>query len=286
MRVVDAARPLAERCRAGILERAGTGRDRNDLRTEQAHAVHIERLTLGVLDAHEYDALHAHQRSGGRGRNAVLTGAGLRDETGLAHLLSQKRLTEHVVDLVSAGVVEILALEVDLRAAEIVCHMLREIQARGTAGIVVQQLGQLRIEFRVVLIVVVGLFQFDDCVHQRLRHILTAVYAKTSLAHWCAPFTSAATWRILSMSLVSSVSIPLERSSAYAPVCAARVDIFFVKPSCEEIRVAGLPDQPPVKGLSAAAVSMLYIGIEQQIVDRQPVRLLNVAMRSRRAPHK
>ena len=81
----------------------------------------------------------------------------------------------------SAGVVEILALEVDLRAAEIVCHMLREIQARGTAGIAVQQLGQLRVEFRIVLIVVVGLFQFDDCVHQRLRDILSAVYPEPSL---------------------------------------------------------------------------------------------------------
>ena len=51
MRIVDAARSThGTSAEHGILQRAGTGRDRNDLRTEQAHAVHVERLTLGVLD--------------------------------------------------------------------------------------------------------------------------------------------------------------------------------------------------------------------------------------------
>ena len=120
----------------GVLERARAGRDRNDLRAEQAHAVHIERLTLGVLHAHEHHALHAHESGGGRGRHTVLTGAGLRDQTGLAHLFRQQRLTEHVVDLVGAGVVQILTLEVDLRTAEVLCHMLRKVQARRTACVV------------------------------------------------------------------------------------------------------------------------------------------------------
>ena len=221
MRIIDAARPLAKGCRAGILERARAGRNRDDLRAEQAHAVHVERLTLGVLHAHEHHALHAHQGCGRRSRNAVLTGAGFRDQTGLAHLFRQQCLTEHVVDLMGAGVVQILAFEVDLRTAEVVCHMLRKVQARRTSCVVVQQLGQLCVEFRIVLIVVIGFFQLDDSVHQRFRHVLTAVYAKTSLAHWFAPFTSADTRRILSISFAPSVSMPLDRSSAYAPVCAA-----------------------------------------------------------------
>ena len=214
MRIIDAARPLAERGGAGILERARAGRNRDDLRAEQAHTVHVERLPLGVLHAHEHHALHAHQGCGRRSRNAVLTGAGFRDQTGLAHLFRQQRLTEHVVDLMGAGVVQILAFEVDLRTAEVAGHMLRKVQARRTACVVVQQLGQLCVECRIVLIVVVGFFQLDDRVHQRFRHILAAVYAKTSLAHWFAPFTSADTRRILSISFTPSVSMPLDRSSA------------------------------------------------------------------------
>ena len=214
MRIVNARSPLAERGRAGILERARAGRDRNDLRAEQAHAVHVERLTLGVLHAHEHHALHAHESGSGRGRYTVLTGAGFRDQTGLAHLFRQQCLTEHVVDLMGAGVVQILALEVDLCTAEVICHVLRKVQARRTACVVVQQLGQLCVECRIVLIVVVGFLQLDNRVHQRFRHVLTAVYAKTSLAHWFAPFTSADTRRILSISFTSSVSMPLDRSSA------------------------------------------------------------------------
>ena len=64
-----------------------------------------------VDGAHVHLALEAHQRRrGGRG-DAVLAGAGLGDEPRLAHPLGEQRLAEHVVDLVRAGVVEVLALE-------------------------------------------------------------------------------------------------------------------------------------------------------------------------------
>ena len=45
-------------------------------------------------------------------------GAGLRDHAPLAHEAREQRLAEHVVDLVRAGVREVLALQVDARAAE------------------------------------------------------------------------------------------------------------------------------------------------------------------------
>ncbi len=45
-------------------------------------------------------------------------GAGLGDDALLAHAPRQHDLAEHVVHLVRAGVVEVLALEVDLGAAE------------------------------------------------------------------------------------------------------------------------------------------------------------------------
>jgi hypothetical protein len=47
----------------------------------------------------------------------MLAGTGFRDDAGLAHAPRQQRLADGVVDLVRAGVVQVLALEQDLRAA-------------------------------------------------------------------------------------------------------------------------------------------------------------------------
>ncbi len=48
----------------------------------------------------------------------MLAGAGLGDDAGLAHALGKQDLADAVVDLVRAGVVQLFALEIDLRAAE------------------------------------------------------------------------------------------------------------------------------------------------------------------------
>ena len=53
----------------------------------------------------------------GRGGNAVHAGAGLGDDARLAHAQRQHDLAEHIIDLVRAGVIELLALEIDLCAA-------------------------------------------------------------------------------------------------------------------------------------------------------------------------
>ena len=65
------------------------------------------------------------QRRGGRRGDAVLAGAGLGDDPRLADPLGQQRLAQHVVDLVRAGVVEVLALEQDPRAAGVLGEPLR-----------------------------------------------------------------------------------------------------------------------------------------------------------------
>ena len=54
--------------------------DRDDLGAEQLHAPHVERLALDVDRAHVDDAAEPEQRGRGRGRDAVLTRAGLRDD--------------------------------------------------------------------------------------------------------------------------------------------------------------------------------------------------------------
>ena len=181
MGVADAAGPLAHSFGHGILQRAGAAGDGNDLCAQKTHPVDVQGLTLGVLLAHEHHTLHAHQGSGRGGGNAMLTGTGLGDEAGLAHLFGQQRLSENIVDLVRTGVVQVFALEVDLCTAEVLGHLFCIVQAAGAACVLVEQFGELPIELRVIFVMVVGLFQFNDGIHQRFGDILSAVDAKASV---------------------------------------------------------------------------------------------------------
>ena len=137
MRVVDAVRPLAHRLGHRVLQRRRAAGDGHHLRAKQAHAVDVQRLADGVLLAHVDHTFQIHQRRSGRRRDAVLSRAGLRDQARFAHLFGEQRLTQHIVDLVRAGVVEVFPLEVNLRAAEFTRHLPRKIQSAGSARVVV-----------------------------------------------------------------------------------------------------------------------------------------------------
>ena len=94
--------------------------------------------------------------------------------------LGQQRLAERVVDLVGAGVVEVLALEVD-GVADLVGEPLREIERRRAADVVVEQ----RVELGAVARVVAGGeprgLELDQRGHERLGHVLAAVGAEAVL---------------------------------------------------------------------------------------------------------
>ena len=105
---------------------------------EQLHAVDVRRLAADVLLAHVDDAVEAEVGTGGRGRHAVLPGAGLGDHPLLAHPQREQRLAERVVDLVRAGVVQVFALQPDLRPAALLGQPLGEIQRRRPADVVLQ----------------------------------------------------------------------------------------------------------------------------------------------------
>ena len=100
----DVRDPVADRGADRLLEGACAGLDRLDGRAQQVHALDVGLLAAHVLGAHVDDALEAQQRAGRRGRDAVLTGAGLGDDARLAHPLCEQRLAQRVVDLVGAGV--------------------------------------------------------------------------------------------------------------------------------------------------------------------------------------
>ena len=112
----DVGDPVADRGADRLLQRPGAGLDRRHLGAEQAHALDVGRLAAHVLGAHVDDALEPEQRAGGGRRDPVLPGAGLGDHPRLAHPLGEQRLADRVVDLVGAGVGEVLALQVDAAA--------------------------------------------------------------------------------------------------------------------------------------------------------------------------
>ena len=68
-------------------------------------------LAGDIVRAHVNLALKSQQRCGHRGGRAVLACARLSNETGFSHALCQQRLADHVVALVRAAVVQVLALE-------------------------------------------------------------------------------------------------------------------------------------------------------------------------------
>ena len=107
--------PVLQRFVHGFLERLAAGFHRNDLGAEHLHFPYVEHLPLDVHRSHVHVALHAHQGADGSRRHAMLPGARLGDDAGLAHPAGQQDLSDGVVDLVGTGMVEVFALEVDLR---------------------------------------------------------------------------------------------------------------------------------------------------------------------------
>jgi hypothetical protein len=135
--------PVAHGFVHGFLERGLAGGDGDDFGPEKAHAGDIERLALHIDLAHVDDAFDAKARAHGGGGDAVLASAGFGDDALFAETLGEQDLAEGVVDLVSAGVQQILALEVDFGTAELFGPAFGEIERRGTADVFVEQAVEL-----------------------------------------------------------------------------------------------------------------------------------------------
>ena len=137
MGVAHRGHPVAQRLVDRVLQRAAATLDGLDLGAEQAHPEHVELLALDVDGAHVDLALHPEQcRRRGRG-DAVLAGAGLGDESRLAHPPGEQRLAEDVVDLVRPGVVEVLPLEQQAQP-ELAAEVVALGEDRRPAGVVAQ----------------------------------------------------------------------------------------------------------------------------------------------------
>ena len=130
---LDVRDPVPHRLVDRVLERGRAGGHATDLGAERVHAQDVGPLPLDVLGAHVDHARQVEQRAGRRGRHAVLAGAGLGDDPGLAEPAGQQRLAEGVVDLVGAGVGEVLALEVEAQRGNVLAERVAASRAASPA---------------------------------------------------------------------------------------------------------------------------------------------------------
>ena len=79
----------------------------------------VEGLALHVLRAHVDHAFQAELGADGGGGHAVLPGPGFGDDASLTHAAGQDDLAQHVVDLMRAGVVQLVPLEIDLCSVQL-----------------------------------------------------------------------------------------------------------------------------------------------------------------------
>ena len=161
--------PVAHGFADGVFQSAAAVGYGDDLGAQQAHAEDIETLPAHVFLAHVHRAIEAEQRAdGGRG-DAVLTRAGLGDNAPLPHAPGEQSLAEAVVDLVRAGVQQVFAFDVDLRAAEVRGETARVIERRGAARVVAQQVVEFGVESGVGLRFRVGALEFFERTTSELR---------------------------------------------------------------------------------------------------------------------
>ncbi len=146
--------------------------------TRRAHQLHpedVELLPLDVLRAHVDDRLEPEQRADDRGGDAMLAGAGLGDQPGLAHAPGEQPLPEHLVGLVRAAVEQVLALQIDV-AGQVAAAG----QRRRPPGIIGEQAVELGRERRIVLRVEEGRLELLQRRHQDFGHIAAAEAAEAA----------------------------------------------------------------------------------------------------------
>ena len=174
--VSDSGHPVPDCLVHRILQGAASSLHRGDGGAEKLHAKHIQGLPVDVLGAH-VDL--AFQPEHGRGRGCghpVLPCAGLRNDAGLFHATGKEHLAQGIVDLVGAGMAQILPLEVDPAAPEMLRQAPGEIEGGGPSRIVVQVVSELILEFPVLLCLEIGRLELLQGRHEGLGHIFPPVW--------------------------------------------------------------------------------------------------------------
>src|SRR5712692_4820099 len=214
--------PVPYGFRGRVLERLRSASHLFDLSAQQLHAADVHRLAAHVLGAHVNRAREAEASGDGGDGDAVLARTGLGDDALLAHLDGEQRLSDRVVELVGAGMAEVLALEMDVRPAEMLAQPVRRVKRRRPSDEGMAVTGELELKLGVRFGFMPYVLQLLERAHQRLGHVLAAIRteppADRVLDH---PRTSASrtAWtnaRTLSGSLtLTDDSTPLDTSTPY-----------------------------------------------------------------------
>jgi hypothetical protein len=132
VRRLNVGDPVADGLARGLLEGARPELDRHHLGAEEVHPLDVRSLAAHVLGAHVDHGVDPEFRAHRRGGHAVLAGAGLGHDPPLSEPLREHGLAERVVELVGAGVEEVLTLEVEpLSGSEPLCAR----QGRGPSPV-------------------------------------------------------------------------------------------------------------------------------------------------------
>src|SRR5262249_38287879 len=107
--------------------------------------------------------------------------ARFRDDAFLAHALREQDLAEGVVDLVRAGVEQVLALEVNFRPAEFAREPLRKVERRRPPGILLEKPREMLLKIRILARGEVFGSQVVERGHQRLGNEHAAIRAKVAM---------------------------------------------------------------------------------------------------------
>src|SRR5206468_1756787 len=133
-----------------------------------------------VLGPHVDQAVEAQQGTRGRRRDAVLAGSRLCDHAALAHAPGEQRLSNRVVDLVGAGVCQVLAFQVDASSNPLT-QPAREVQGRGPTDEVAKESVELIAERRVLARLRPGGAELVERRDEHLRDVAAAVGAEPLL---------------------------------------------------------------------------------------------------------
>jgi len=137
----DVGDPVTHRLIERVFEGFGAAGNGMDFGAQEFHSEDIQLLASAVFFTHIDFALESKESANGGGGDTVLTSAGLRDDSFLAHSEGEEGLTKGVIDLMSAGVIEVFPFDDHVQA-----QMVAEAAGFGDGSGTPYEFGKVSIE--------------------------------------------------------------------------------------------------------------------------------------------
>jgi len=176
--VIHRRHPITNRFTRCVLQRPRSARHWNDGRSHESHAEHVQLLAPHVFFTHVDHALQTESGADRRRRDTVLARSSLGNDSALPHSQCEERLADRIVDLVRAGVVQVLALQ-EHTGPDQVGQPGRTAQRRWTTDICMKQIVELSDEGCVRHSRCEGCFELVERRNERLRDIAPAIGAES-----------------------------------------------------------------------------------------------------------